>query len=96
MCGGSVIKIQSLEKKYVLTGSRSGANIVVFAYEFVFVEHVKFFAGRQLFPTNHAREALQMEHLVFGPTDQVVRRDPLSTPGTLRPVSSANGKKKTI
>lgn len=54
-------------EKIDITNTHSNNNItlpilaryvIVLAYEFVVFEHIKFFAGGQLFPTYHARETI--------------------------------------
>ena len=49
------------------------AEKIVLADEAILVEHVQFFARAELFSTDHAGEALEMEHLVSSPADEVAR-----------------------
>lgn len=64
-------------------------QIVLLANKLIVVQHVQLFAGAQLFPTNAARKAVQVEHLVPGFSHKVRWRQSLSTATALCSVSPA-------
>lgn len=62
-------------------------QIVLLANELIVVEHVQLLASAQLFPTNTARKAVQVEHLVARLSHEVRWRQSLSTAPAFRSVS---------
>lgn len=64
-------------------------DVVLFADELVVIQDVEFLARRQLFPTNHARETVEVEHFVAGLAHQVAGWDALGAAVALGAVSPA-------
>lgn len=71
----------------MLGGRRLPRQVVLLANKLVVVEDVKFFAGRQLLPTDKAGEAVEVEHFLAGLSDEVRRRYAVPTAAALRSVS---------
>ena len=73
-----------------LTCHRVGSlaeDVIVLADELIVVQHVQLLAGADLLPTDAAREAVQMEHLVARFPHQVRRCDALPATAALGTVA---------
>lgn len=69
---------------------RLAGDVVLLADELVVVQHIELLARAQLLATHHAREAVEVEHLLPSLTHQVARRDTLRTASALGAVPSAS------
>lgn len=69
---------------------RLAGDVVLLADEFVVIQHIEFFARAQLLATHHAREAVEVKHLLPSLAHQVARRDTLRTTSTLGAVPPAS------
>ena len=68
--------------------------VVLLADKLGVVHHVQLLPRHQLLPADEAGEALEVEDLVPRLPHQVLGRDALATPATLRPVAPRN--KQTV
>lgn len=68
---------------------RLAGNVVFLADELVVVQDVELLAGAELLAAHHAREAVEVEHLVPRLAHQVARRDTLRAASAFGAVSPA-------
>jgi hypothetical protein len=74
----------------VLTLMRLAGDVVLLADELVVVQHIELLARAELLATHHAREAVEVKHLLASLAHQVARRDTLRTASALGAVPPAN------
>lgn len=69
---------------------RLAGDVVFLADELVVVQHIQLLARAQLLAANHAREAVEVEHLLTSLAHQVAGRDALRTTSALGSVPPAS------
>lgn len=62
-------------------------HVVILADELVLVDHIEFLASRELLPTDHAGETVEMKHFVSGASHQIAWHYTCRTTSTLCSVS---------